>query len=701
MHARSTPASLAFRAALIRALADGLSYREIERRFGASAPTISLWKQRFVKERLAGLQGRHKGGQPRASTSDVQARVIAAHKANLRWSGRKLAMHLKLDKSNVQRILSGLRTRRGGMDQLMAAFDLQFGERAVDIIGLYLDPPQYAAVFVVSEEIANRASIPEWRSFQDHRHALRELYSAFAGCVAAKQHPSVRFTDFLASLVQKTGWAPEIHILHNNLEQETDGFGRFLSIRPKVWAYSLSKYTTWVNLVGFWLSKVERDMVEDEVLTPISNLRRKLLTFIRSYSKRGRHFHWISSPWALAFPENHAQPESITLDGRKTTKEDAEGLTLVKLSQREQEIVRLSMAGFSAKEVASQLNLAIPTIRACFRSVHAGLGLSTCTKLYVWFEQQPQAMESKWVRRAIHDADPNCQCEHCRNRRSAGPPMTGRGLISTPSNVAMTSDGDLAVCALRGNKLGVGDLKPDGDLRTLEGHAAVTCMAVTADGKHAVSGSLDGTLMVWDLGTCRALLTLEGHSDSVYGVAVTPDGKRAVSASADRTIKLWDLDTGHALRTLRGFPAAVTCVAVTADGKRVVSAFFGGTLKVWDLDTGRVRRTREDPAAVVSCMAVTADGKRAVSAFCDGTLKVWDLDTGHVRRTLKGHSDYVRGLAVTADGKRAISESLDGTLKEWDLDTGLALRTLTSPFLFLPWVVTPQPLRGPTTSRRR
>ncbi len=35
MHARSTPASLAFRAALIRALADGLSYREIERRFGA------------------------------------------------------------------------------------------------------------------------------------------------------------------------------------------------------------------------------------------------------------------------------------------------------------------------------------------------------------------------------------------------------------------------------------------------------------------------------------------------------------------------------------------------------------------------------------------------------------------------------------------------------------------------------------------
>jgi DNA invertase Pin-like site-specific DNA recombinase len=44
---RSLPAGDVFRARLIFALADGLSYREIERKLGASAPTVSKWKRRF------------------------------------------------------------------------------------------------------------------------------------------------------------------------------------------------------------------------------------------------------------------------------------------------------------------------------------------------------------------------------------------------------------------------------------------------------------------------------------------------------------------------------------------------------------------------------------------------------------------------------------------------------------------------------
>ena len=73
---RTLPAGDVFRARLILALADGLSYREIERRLGASAPTVSLWKRRFEKSGIAGLQEQHKGSQPRAATPAVQARVI-------------------------------------------------------------------------------------------------------------------------------------------------------------------------------------------------------------------------------------------------------------------------------------------------------------------------------------------------------------------------------------------------------------------------------------------------------------------------------------------------------------------------------------------------------------------------------------------------------------------------------------------------
>jgi transposase len=301
-NSRSTPASVVVRANLILALADGLSYREIERRFGASGRTVSLWKQRFVQERLAGLQGRHKGSQPRVSTPDVQARVSEAYQkaanSGTRWSGRKLARDLGLDKSTVQRILLRVTPRASVADRFRAALDPQFGDKAVGIVGLYLDPPHYAAVFVVRGETANQASIDvEWRALQYERHASRELYSALAGCQAAEQHPIVRFTDFLVSLVQILKWAPEMYILHHNREEETDSVGRFLGENPKVRCCSTPQYTTWVNLVGCWLSKVERDVVEDEAFTPISNLCRKLLRYIRSYSKSSRPFHWISGPW--------------------------------------------------------------------------------------------------------------------------------------------------------------------------------------------------------------------------------------------------------------------------------------------------------------------------------------------------------------------------------------------------------------------
>ena len=56
---RTLPAGEVFRARIILALADGLTYREIEQKLGASAPTVSKWKARFEQQGMEGLQGRH------------------------------------------------------------------------------------------------------------------------------------------------------------------------------------------------------------------------------------------------------------------------------------------------------------------------------------------------------------------------------------------------------------------------------------------------------------------------------------------------------------------------------------------------------------------------------------------------------------------------------------------------------------------
>lgn len=49
------------RAKVILRLAAGESYRAIVKREGCSQDSVARWKERFVKERLAGLYARHRG----------------------------------------------------------------------------------------------------------------------------------------------------------------------------------------------------------------------------------------------------------------------------------------------------------------------------------------------------------------------------------------------------------------------------------------------------------------------------------------------------------------------------------------------------------------------------------------------------------------------------------------------------------------
>src|ERR1700745_4532565 len=68
---RTLPAGDVFRARMLLALAEGITYREIARSMKTSTPTVARWKMRFEREGMAGLQGRHRGSKPRGATPAV------------------------------------------------------------------------------------------------------------------------------------------------------------------------------------------------------------------------------------------------------------------------------------------------------------------------------------------------------------------------------------------------------------------------------------------------------------------------------------------------------------------------------------------------------------------------------------------------------------------------------------------------------
>src|ERR1700691_6295884 len=154
---RTLPAGDVFRARLILALADPRTYSQIMSSLGTTAPTISRWKQRFEEQGMAGLDPRHKGSQPRVANAAVQARIARKTQqkpsdGSTHWSCRKMAEALGLSKSTVQRVWTQARLKPHRLDRYMASDDPRFEEKAADIIGVYMNPPQHAAVFCVDEK---------------------------------------------------------------------------------------------------------------------------------------------------------------------------------------------------------------------------------------------------------------------------------------------------------------------------------------------------------------------------------------------------------------------------------------------------------------------------------------------------------------------------------------------------------------------
>jgi len=51
-------------------------------------------------------------------------------------------------------------------------------------------------------------------------------------------------------------------------------------------------YASWLNQVELWFAKVERDVIARGVCTSVSDLRRKLMRYIRQYNKAPKTIKW-------------------------------------------------------------------------------------------------------------------------------------------------------------------------------------------------------------------------------------------------------------------------------------------------------------------------------------------------------------------------------------------------------------------------
>jgi transposase len=176
---------------------------------------------------------------------------------------------------------------------------------------LYLAPPQHAAVFCVDEKTAIQALdrldpvLPlspgrlEQHGFEYRRNGTLSLYAALdvkTGKVRGKtaaRHTSAEFVGFLGQVVSGCKPGQEIHIILDNLSaHKTRQVEEFMEHNPNVKLHFTPTYSSWLNQVEIWFARLEQEVIARDIFTSVQDLARKLMRYVRAYSKTARPFKW-------------------------------------------------------------------------------------------------------------------------------------------------------------------------------------------------------------------------------------------------------------------------------------------------------------------------------------------------------------------------------------------------------------------------
>jgi transposase len=324
---RSLPSSVAQRIRILLLLDEGCSYTEIGEQLRVPPSTISRWKQRYQRDGLLGLATIHPGQPPTKLTVALRARVLdrtrqAPPDGSTHWSLRKMAAVMKVNKNLIARIWREAELKPQRLERYMASNDPQFEEKAAAIIGLYLHAPENAAVFCVDEKSAIQAldrldqRLPlspgraEKHGFEYYRHGTLSLYAALnpqtgevMGQTAAR-HTSEEFVAFLKDVVATQPAEREVHVILDNFSaHKTNLVKQFLVEHGNVTLHFTPTYSSWLNQVESWFSKLQRDVIDRGIFTSVADLKRKIMRYIRLYQKAAKPFKWKYSDLRNRIPK--------------------------------------------------------------------------------------------------------------------------------------------------------------------------------------------------------------------------------------------------------------------------------------------------------------------------------------------------------------------------------------------------------------
>jgi transposase len=317
---RSTPARLVLRAKIVLLSAAGRLNKDIAVELATDRKTVARWRNRFVRQRLPGLEKDAPRPGRTAKARDAVARKIVAATTQERptaathWSTRSLAKHLDVSPSMVQRVWKANQLQPHRVKTFKLSNDKHFAEKLIDVVGLYLSPPEHAIVLCVDEKTQIQAldrtqkSLPIYpgrcgtMTHDYKRNGTTTLFAALnvlEGLVIGNCMPRHRHQEWIKFLAQiDTSTPPDVdlHLIADNYAtHKHPKVLSWLKRHPRFHMHFIPTSSSWLNLVERWFRDLTQQRIRRGVFHSVAQLITEIGSYIKHHNNTTDGYTWTAT----------------------------------------------------------------------------------------------------------------------------------------------------------------------------------------------------------------------------------------------------------------------------------------------------------------------------------------------------------------------------------------------------------------------
>jgi transposase len=307
--------------------ADGVSIYETARRLNVASNSVRAWRRRFEAEGVAGV-GRIAEGRGRRSwvASEVEEAVVQdtlharPDDGSTQWSTRTMGMRHGIGKDTVARIWRKHGLKPWRVAGFKISNDPHFEAKLVDVVGLYLNPPERAVVFSFDEKTQVQAldrtqpSLPMKKgragtmTHDYRRNGTTDLFAAMNVATGEvlydtrRSHSAKDVLGFFKLIDLHVPKGQDVHVVLDNLSaHKAPPVAEWLAHprRARWHLHFTPTSSSWLNLVEGWFSLLTKRRLERGAFSSVDQLVEAIETWAEHWNDNPKPFVWTKTADAI------------------------------------------------------------------------------------------------------------------------------------------------------------------------------------------------------------------------------------------------------------------------------------------------------------------------------------------------------------------------------------------------------------------